>query len=358
MAGTVTVETDDAKQPMVIIPVAAILVMPGGSLRADDKKSICDAAITAYAANIHSFTHYQCRYSYAEAQVKSMEDAVQGEFINARSYDSRLLVDGDNDYHEELGPVEKPDPKAAQRIPGHEGLSAIDTFYRSGRYLSDGRREISIIPQFNTLSFHSGEGAHRGISTTPLGMHVIRHRGLQGPDARRARPDTFDMICDGLQEVDGMPLVTVRFRHKKHDSETKYSFDANRGFLPARMETVIDGKVSSRVFLTHAIELSGQRWFPKRSITVGMQRDNDNLYRVSELKALELDVDRRPPAEEFAMTVEAGTPVNLVDRPPARFVLRQQERISVRDLAKLESMFPNLAPKPLTDTAIPRPDRR
>jgi hypothetical protein len=348
------------KRSKAIATLALFVAATTSPLRAsDDKHSICDAAITAYAANIQSFTHYQCRYSYARAEVKSVDDAVQGRFINARSYDSRLLVDGDKDCHEELGPVEDPDPRTSRPLPGYPGLSYRDAFYSAGRYLSDGKREISIIPQFNTISFYSGEGVHRGIGITPLGMHLMGHRGLHGPDMKRSQPDEYEMLCDGLEELDGLPLITVRFRHRQHGYQLKYCFDGSRGYLPARMETIIEGKVSSLVLLTHAIEVNGQRWFPERSVALRMHDQVGVPYNVSEIKVLDLDVDCRPPAEEFAIRVTAGTPVEYVDDPKnKRLVLRQAERIGVDDLAKLEAMLHNVATTPLMDTAIPRPDRR
>jgi hypothetical protein len=339
--------------------LAVLLVLNGGGLRAsDDKQAICEAAMTAYAANLHSFTRYQCRYSYAQGYAKSIDDAVQGRFINLRSYDNRLLVDGEKDFYEALGPVEKLDPKKSTPVPGHEGLSMIDVFYRSERYLSDGEREVYIIPQFNVISFHDGEGPRRGITDTPLGMHMLRHRGIHGPDFLKSRRDTFDMICDGLEEVDGLPMVTVRFKRKQYNSEMKFCFDASRGYLPARMETIRDGKVRTRVLLTHAIEVNGQRWFPERSVAIDMMPGDNNLYRVTEIKVLELEVDRRPPADEFAIKVAGGTPVEYVDHPGKRFVLRQPEVIGVDDLVKLESMLNQVGTTPLMDTAIPRGDRR
>jgi hypothetical protein len=319
-----------------------------------DKDTLGKAAVLGYAANLHAFPFYTCLYKYTKGQAKSVEDALQGKFLNAASFDCRLIVDEEKDLYESLAPPVPPDAKRATPIPGKKGVSLVPASpITSNRYMADGKRELSYCPQLNTLGLWSNDISFRGLEDpTPLGMLSIKHRGRQGPDVLMSRPDEFEMHSDGMEEIDGRPAVSVRFRNKKYNYVLGFSFDVGRGYLPIRGTTIFDGKLKSQKYVTHVRECSNQRWFLDRIVVVDVP-DRGALYDVTELRMLEFDADRRPDASAFYLTIPAGTVVNTPHDPKKRFTLKQDEKIHIGELSNLSVMLDRSAITPLMDTAIP-----
>jgi hypothetical protein len=329
---------------------------------AADKTAMGKAAITGYAANVHAFSYYQCRYRYVKAQAKSIEDAIRGKFINAISHDSRLLVDGDKDLYEGLTPPVLPDLKQAVPVAGKKGLFTVPSFVSSDCYLNDGKREMNYCPQLHSVGLWSSDkGSSKIVAHSPLGMHFVGHRNRRGPDVLVSQSDRYEMFSDGMQEIDGQPLITVRFKDRVTypaqegplTSTYLFSFDIGKGHLPIRMALLWNDKPKIQVFVTDVRECSNQRWFPERSVMVVIPDKANTLFDVSELKLLELDADHHPAAGDFVFTIPAGT--SVVDQNNGRrfFKLKQQETIRLEDLPKLFAMLDQVQQNPLTDTAIP-----
>src|SRR5262249_49155231 len=120
--------------------------------RDNDKDALGKAAVIGYAANIRSFPFYSSRYRFTKAGAASLEDAVKGVFLNAVSFDSRLIVDGDKVMYESLAPPVEPNSKLAIPVPGKKGLTLIPASpVRSDRYLADGNSEMNYCPQLEGL---------------------------------------------------------------------------------------------------------------------------------------------------------------------------------------------------------------
>lgn len=321
-----------------------------------DKEALGKATVVGYVTNLNSFSFYRCRYVITTAQARSVEDAIQGKLIDAVSYENRLIVEGDRDLHEGLAPPTPPDFKKAKPIPGKPGLAMIPALTSSDHYLSSGGREMAYVPQLQTLILYSKEKGELGIPKTPLGMGSIGHRGRHGPAEMMADTEQYEMTTDGVEEVDGRPLVAVRFKFRQHKFARRYLFDPERGSLPIRIETWNEGKLNQQNFVTHVRECSHQRWFPERTVAVGIPNKEGSLFRVTEIKLLGLDADHRPTADEFAFTIPAGTSVHDHHNEDARkfFTLKQDEKIHVDDLPKLFTMVEQVGVTPLMDTAVPR----
>jgi hypothetical protein len=327
-----------------------------------EKEALGKAAIAACVANIESFTFYECSYRNTKAQARSIEAAIRGDYLNASFSDNRLVVDGDRDLYEGLAPP--PDRKQAKPIPGKKGAFMIATPGPSNRYLSDGKKEMSYSPGLRSINLFSIESNKRGVDITPLGTLFGGHRITQGPKIWLNQPEQFAFSVDGFQEVDGRPVITVRFKNKeifRPGSEPAieftytYSFDPARGHLPIRLQMLWNGKPKSQTFVTHIRECSNQRWFPERYVIVDTPDKEGALYDVREIKLLELNADHRPDKNEFFVNVPAGTQVLEFDKRDGRhfFNLKQDEKITIDDIPKLFEMCEQVANTPLMDTAVP-----
>jgi hypothetical protein len=271
------------------------------------------------------------------------------------------VAEGQRRHHQGFAPP--PNIKPGQRIPGKKGVR-VPSPGHSDKYLADGKREMNYLPPLQSINLFSVEKKSHGIDVTPLGMNFVGHRSRNGPDAKLRDPDHYEFSVDDLQEIDGRPLVTVRFKSKVSfkpgtPEEIKfsyiYSFDSSKGYLPIRMTALWNDKPKTQVFVTHIRECSNQRWFPERTVAVVTPDKAGALYDVSEGKLLELDADHHPDKNKFFFTIPAGTTVLDFGDPNGRnfFKLKQDERISVEDLSKLFEMCEKSAHNPLMDTAIP-----
>src|SRR5579884_518102 len=297
-----------------------------------ENEALGKAAIAAYTANIESFPFYKCRYRYTKAQARSIEAAIRGDYLNAGYYDNRLIVEGDRDLYEGFAP--RPNPKQAKPIPGEKGTFIVSSPGVSDQFLADGKRQMRYSPFLQAVKLYSVESSFRGIHITPLGMNFVGHRNRNGPNWRLNQPERFEFSVDRFQEIDGRPVLTVRFKDKeifRPGSEPSiefsytYSFDGSRGYLPIHMEMLWNGKPKTQVFITQIRECSNQRWFPERSVAVDTPDKAGALYDVSEIKLLELDADHRPDASEFFFNIPAGTQILEFDKMDGRhfFKLKQ-----------------------------------
>lgn len=331
----------------------------GGHALQSQREDLARVTVLAYGTNLKAFTYYRCRYRYTKAQAKSIEDAIAGKFVNTRSYENRLLVDGEKVLHEGLAPPEQPDPNQGVPIPG-TSLKMVPAFAVSDRYLADGRREMSYTPQMKTLGLWDNSKAVLGIGRTPLGAVGYGNKVL-GPETLLAQPEKFELAKVDLEDIEGVPVVVVRFDHKEafqlkeqlKTSQTFY-FDGGRGHIPVRIVVLYNDRPQTRTYVTEVRECSNQRWFPDRVVEVDTPAKADSLFNVSEFVVLELDADRRPKADEFAFTIPAGTVVNEGATGDATryFVLKQEERIRVEDLPTLFAMLDKAQINPLMDTAV------
>jgi hypothetical protein len=319
-----------------------------------DREKLGRAAITAYAANIHSFNFYSCRFRCTNGQAKSIGDAIQGKILNAVTGEYKLLEDEEKDIFEGLSAPVPPNEKQAKPVPGKQGMFTIPaSSVSSERYLANGKMELAYTPQMRVAGLWSVDAGNRGIDPTPLGKLGIGHRATEGPDVLLARPDEYEMQSDGMQELDGKPVLTIRIKNKKYDYVIGFSFDIGRGYLPIRRNLTFKGRgLKSQTFVTDIRECSNQRWFPERIVYVSTP-DVGDLYGVQEFQVLDFDADRRPSADEFTIKIPAGTQVNDPNDAKKFFNLKQEEKINVDDLSKVRAMLDQVPGARLMDTAIP-----
>ncbi len=332
---------------IVFIPVAR--TEPAGA--SAGKEALAKVAILGYAASIDAFTSYKCRYRCTKAEARSIEDARAGRLINVASYECLLIVDGEKRSYQGFSPETLPDAAQGKPMPGKKGAVLIPWFGSSDRNLADGKREMNYLPQLRAMGLWAKERATHGIPYAPLDM-LTGDRERNGPDVLMAQADEYDLTGQGMSEIDGHPLVSVRLRNKMYGYTLGYSFDAGRGYLLVQKEIVFGDKIKTRGFVTDARECGNNRWFPNRCIAVTTP-DMGDMFGVLEVQVLELDPDYRASASDFAFRIPAGTEVNYNEDARKRFKLRQDETVSLEDLPTLFDMLERSATTPLMDTAVP-----
>jgi hypothetical protein len=190
-------------------------------------------------------------------------------------------------------------------------------------------------------------------------MLCFDHRSLQGPDALMAQPDSYEMVSEGIGEIDGRPATSVRFKHlkdKRFFAEQKFSFEPARGYLPVRAESYWSGKRRIQTFVTEVRSCSGDQWFPEHTVQVATP-DRGDFYDIAEIQLLELDADKHPAPADFAIDLPAGTNVSeqAVRGPAKSFTLKQNEKIQIESLPELADMLDRSQSSPLMNTAIHHP---
>ena len=342
----------------VVTGVAVVAAAAGASsfpLSQDEERTaLARAVVAAYTANTRAFPYYTCRFRFTKAQSRSIADAIAGNFVNATFYDSRLIVDSEKVLYEGLAPPEMPDAKLARPIAGKPGLKMVEVFAVSDRYLTDGKLEMNYTPQMRVMGLWDNNKGKHGVAHAPL------HR-LRGLEVHSAQPERYDLATVELEELEKRPVVSIRFNDRELVQFAEpvrlarsFSLDASRGHLPIRVTTYWNDKPQSHLYVTHIRECSNQRWFPERIIDVDAPGKDREPFSVVEILVLDLDADRKPAASEFSFKIPAGTVVNesTSDDATRYFVLKQEEKVDLKDLRILFSMLDTAQANRLMDTAI------
>ena len=315
------------------------------------------AAIIGYAANIQAFPFQRCRYRTTVANAVSAEDALAGKWRDARSVDSLYVVEGDNArFERDVGPPPKL-PKADKTPPRIGAKPSLvfksGTLTTSLKLLEGASGEISCTQGLHSLNCSPREAANSAFGhPTPLDMGFLAHRQRNGPDRLLARTAEFEATFLGRQEIDGVSVVGLRFKNKKHHDVREFWLDPTRGFLPARFNYTRTDGVLIRHYLREARECSQHRWFPTKILQLRPPHKDATQFGVVEMEVLELDVDRRPSVEEFTIDVPAGAQVHWRHKSGSAFYLKQDERINVRDIPELFAKLDRVASEPLMDTGL------
>jgi hypothetical protein len=140
----------------------------------------------------------------------------------------------------------------------------------------------------------------------------------------------------------------------------RYHIDPAQGYLTSGIVTINDKGVEAPSFLLEAKKCSKDRWFPMRSVrVVPTTGPNGPTFFVRKIEVVELEVDRRPAAEEFQIDLPAGTLVVVQNGKDSGYRIKQDESVDLDDMNKLLEVGQNVISNPLSDTEIhSRADRR
>jgi hypothetical protein len=114
--------------------------------------------------------------------------------------------------------------------------------------------------------------------------------------------------------------------------------DEDRGFIPIETQLInnLDGRVVSKVVVTDIRRCSKERWFPVRCVAIWINGDEDNgNHSVREVVIHDLDVDKRPKFEQFAINLPKGTRVWDGTSPNSNLMLDSAQAVNLNSLEEL-----------------------
>ena len=332
----------------------------------DDQAEAVRAAVTGFAANMHAFEFYTCRFTVTEARARSREDARAGRWINPVSCECRIIVDGDRELYEDFATpvpsVKKESPQAKAATPvGGLAVTQAPPFIRTGK-VSNGKQDLSYVPDMGVINLFDERLRAPWPTITPWGRNMMGHRKTNwcGPDALLADPQERECLSAGagFKEWEGRPVYAVGFNWTRYQEIRWFYLDPGQGYLPVYCtwesphSPAVNGIPATESFLTSARSCSKGRWFPERSICL-QHLGVEPRVRVIEIKVTELEVDKRPTKEDFALTIRAGTSVNSDLVRENGFVFHQDEKVGPDDVAQVWALFEQSRPDG-TGRVIPR----
>jgi hypothetical protein len=319
-----------------------------------DRASQAKAAVEGYAENRASFRFMRCEYTQTDAKVATVEDALRGKnYRDPFVATNVFLLDGDDVMHRCDAPGAKDALKTAQKRHAGKSSATVSIPFAPSGYLANGTDSLGHGPLVSCANLSS--------PYEPLNVGVTLLCFGPGPSERRRGPDYHLDQCragrgvmwpEGLREVDGHPAVCVKFGDARGRPESRYALDVERGFLPLRT-SLYDGagREYMTFYLTHAIRLSRDRWFPERDVRVVPPGPGGGLFSVRETKVTKVEVVARPRKSEFTLRLDAGTRI-IGPNFEGHFRLKRQEDVGLADLTTLKEKCRLAAEQPLMDTAV------
>lgn len=323
------------------------LAAPAGAQSAADASK---AAVVGYASNVQAFPYYKCRYKLTQAMAETPADFANGKWSDKKSFEAIYVVDGEYELFKRDGAL----PPKKNVKPGKDGLAYVPvdgfsalTFLRSATGVAGYSRGLDVINLTraeNTSDFQLDVG-------TPLDMGILGNRHVRGPDRLLARPAEFAPTFLGKQNVNGLPLIGLRFANPKAGAVYEFWLDPARGYLPARYEETFNGNVITRTELRVAKEFKPGRWFPTDVISFYPTHGRQEERHFIEIRVLDVDVERRPTPEDLSVKIPAGTQVCEFGRKGV-FYLKQDETVSSRGVSELFEKLDRSRTERHMDTAL------
>jgi hypothetical protein len=337
------------------------LALTIGSARGDERDEAAAACI-AYQANMNALSKFKCRYTYAKAQAATAEKALAGELTNVRKCDYLLVVDGEKKKLQTLTELDMNPPKNLQKVGNGVGWS-VD--FRPVADLRLNGEELSYYAPWTVATLtEKGEPMHRW-DDNPL--DIVGWENSLGPvrlfELWRTKQRT-DIGSVGKQVVGGRPVLSVVFQSTQWGS-SEFQFSQTEGHLPLRR---IDHLLSpegrkypeTQKHLLETRDVGKQRWFPIHSLRLIFPDKEGAPIFVTDVRVTELVMDKVT-EEDLTIELPAGTEIGwrLPDKHnDERFKLRQKERLSPKDIPRVQSMLHESATKPLMDTAVKSYERK
>jgi hypothetical protein len=320
--------------------------------------SDCKAAVAAYSSSINSFPQYRCKFRIRVGAAATLREAKEGKLTGVVSYDSVVVVDFDKEFFECFAPPQ------SKEMPGKSKQGAFWATPVSGesptRYMTDGVYDFSnnLTLQAATLVDKKLKPPSVSFPFVPLSMFMVEHRNVNGPDVwLRSTSNYYTFHPIGLQEVDGVPVISFDFTAKpppgrKLNRKYSYSLNPSKGHMPVRKIMYRDGEEFILSFVTNYRDCGKGRWFPGRCIRA-IKADGGTGYLVDEIQVIELDVDRASVPADFEIVVPSKTQVRADDDSTKSLIyLKQDEKVGLADLPILYQMLQDKKDNPNMDTGL------
>jgi hypothetical protein len=287
------------------------------------------AAAEGYRSNREVFEFFSCRFTETRGKAQSLQDAMDGKFIDPVATQYRWIVNKKNVKSEVTG---DPALLAAALAKPRVG-DTISVPFTPETTLTDGviQMRYSTILKGANIWPPGVEGV--GVEITPFGLGNMGTNDVANPG--RVLRDCADGKLfgsyDGSTQVDGAELLMFSQGDDGH-YQKKYLIDPKKGFNPIQITgQAPQGKqLAYRAFFTYR-QCSGQRWFPERGLDVSLPEGDPPFY-VREVKVVELDTETPPALSEFYLDMPDGTQVSVPGSKGGYYYTKGQEHVKLTDL--------------------------
>jgi hypothetical protein len=277
-----------------------------------EDETLLRASVEGYLANVESFPFLTCRYTKTAASTATLDDAIAGRnYQNVQVSDRRVVVDGGK-----VRVSHAPDPESAEILrarkltpmPGFPGRGMVEVTFRPEEYLAKDGNELAYVTTSRSVNLFTPVRPYSATDDSPLAQVGFgRDKKNIATYVRKSDTGGWSRKIDGHRTVDGVTAFCVSFTEPTGRGRVEIALDPQRGYLPIRDSSFADTQAWHQV-VTHVRACSKARWFPERIVWV-WPREPSGRFSLRETKVVELDVDRRPRPEEFAIDLPAGAGV-------------------------------------------------
>ena len=240
-----------------------------------------------------------------------------------------------------------------------KNISSLAVRYRPTIHLADGIHQLNYVPAMNkgVANLYTQDRPGRGVDDSPFSFGIMGSNEQVGPALKLQWCDTglgFARVYPP-EKWEMEEVIPIGFGENNAPETVRYRFEPSKNFA-IRWAEVFDfrtGRLSTRVAATHFAKCSKGRWFPTRWVLVSEQVGPKGVM-FKELKVTEFEVDKRPDADQLAISMKAGTEV-IYRSDMSSIRLRQDERIRADQLPGLLDLIKKAKSNPQKDTAIPPP---
>jgi hypothetical protein len=348
-----------------VLPVfvfsALLTLVPGSrSYGAETSEDEAKAAMLANRANLEAFKAYQCRYTVTRATTDSVKSAMQGNLSNTRACEFVLVVDEVRFLFQSLAPAEIPRPPKPTGLDRNGKKSVSMDFLPFANLGKNGTRLKYFSP------FHQADMTVPGDDRFDADMvHPTKIACIQGN--RNGYPakvflekamEGLKITNQGLKELGGQNVLHVGVNGAGVDVEL--FFDVARGYLPMRVVLHRDRPYSVEKYddvrcLLAAEHIEGKGWFPTKWVQVEVFADGKPCL-VNQLLVTESEFVKAPKAEDFTLTLPAGTLIRRAQQDTTeesvKFRLQREEKVTPDDIERLNRMLDAFAIVPAGKEAL------
>lgn len=293
------------------------------------------AMAEAYLHNRESFPFFTCSFVVSSGGARNEEEArLRGPTGAVTRRSGIWVVDGDKVRYELL-------PVGRLKIEGAGGDGAFSVTLPPEIYLANGPAGLKADLVMNGGILYSRDKVpSRPPSLTPWDFADLHGTGEDYTFGRliaeySGRPDVYQFSLRGPEELRGKRVVRVDVH--SGDVFNVFFLDPKRAYLPVEIWCPVKGQPDIKVFVTHVRACSNARWFPERCVVVWLppREYKDAGVTVRELRVTELDVDRPPAEEAFAVTTPHRLQLHDGSNPNSGIQIQAGRTIHVRDLPSL-----------------------
>lgn len=326
-----------------------VLFVPLPVAPATEPDKEAEALIKAAITYRESFSYFKCRFRLLNHAMKDPEDLVAGKKKSDEGCDCVWIADGKKFRFQQIVDLTKWDELVKESAK--KRIRELTIPYASLDNLSDGKRRIDYQRNVGIVNLYlEKELKDSGLPAyTPLAMDKLSRDEYFAPAQLYQRSKADGSIfyhTAPMQEVRGARCAVLVVGSKKTGKEfLRLSLDPAKGYMPVRIDVTYDSGQKGTAIVLESKKLSKDRWFPMRSVSYSpaMTVQGEWMYTGREIVVLDLEVDQRPIASDFRISLPTGTRVvhQTLTGPRPGYRLDHDEAVDLHDIDRLLEMGRN-----------------